>query len=119
MDEKMNTFLCLMNDAFSAAVQAHKYSFESEDGKRAEDRCVAMSYAAVCTAKYSAAEAIYWTTPDLAHSEIPDIFAQFDTFTTEVLTDFATDHSRQWVDIEFNELRKRFENSVCNQPISE
>lgn len=73
-----------------------------------------MSYASACIAKYSAAEAIYWTTPDLENDEIPELFAKFGTFTRELLTDFETNHSRQWVDIEYNQLRKLYEFSVCN-----
>lgn len=119
MDEKMTAFISLMHSAFSFAKRAHDCSFNDEEEKRHEDKCAAMAYASACIAKYSAAEAIYWTTPDLAHGEIPDLFAQFDTFTHELLTDFETDHSRQWVNIEFEHLRELYENSVCSLPIKD
>ena len=106
-----------MHFAFILAKHAHDCSFNNDEEKRQEDKCAAMAYASACIAKYSAAEAIYWTTPDLEHAEIPELFAKFDTFTYELLTDFETNHSRQWVDIEFNNLRELYENSVCSLPI--
>ena len=116
-DAAMNAFLRLMQDAFSFAKRAHACSFNDPDKNRAEDKCSALSYAAACTAKYSAAEAIYWTTPELEHPEIPDLFTAFSSFVHEVQTDYETNHSRQWVDIRFNDLEKAFKNSVCNQRI--
>ena len=119
MDEKMKAFLALMHEAFSLAKRAHDCSFSDAERNRKEDKCSALSYAAACTAKYSAAEAVYWCSPELAHQELPELFVQFDTFTREVRSDYETDHSRQWVDIEFNTLEKLFTNSVCNQSIPE
>lgn len=119
MDEKMRAFLQLMKGAFLLAKRAHECSFDDEELNRKEDKCAAMAYAAACVAKYSAAEAIYWTTPELEYEEIPDLFAKFDTFAHELFQDFETDHSRQWVDIEFSHLEECFNNSVCNQRIPE
>lgn len=116
-DAAMNAFLRLMQDAFNYAKRAHACSFSDSDKNRVEDKCSALSYAAACTAKYSAAEAIYWTTPELEHPEIPDLFTAFSSFVHEVQTDYETNHSRQWVDIRFNDLEKAFKNSVCNQRI--
>ena len=117
MDEKMRAFLHLMQDAFFFAKQAHECSFDDEELSFKEDKCAAMAYAAACIAKCSAAEAIYWTTPELEHGEIPDLFVKFDTFTRELFQDFETDHSRQWVDIEFSRLEECFNDSVCGQRI--
>lgn len=117
MDEKKKAFISLMQGAFTLANRAHDCSFDDAKKERQEDKCAAMSYASACIAKYSAAEAIYWTTSDLEHEEIPKLFAQFDTFTRELLTDFETNHSRQWVDIEYIRLRELYEISICNLPI--
>ena len=119
MDEKMRAFLRLMKGAFFLAKLAHECSLDDEESKRKEDKCSAMAYAAACLAKCSAAEAVYWTTPELEHEEIPDLFAKFDTFAQELLQDFSTDHSRQWVDIEFSRLEECFNDSVCSQRIPE
>lgn len=119
MDEKMRAFLRLMKDAFSFAKRAHECSFDDEESNRKADKCAAMAYAAACLAKCSAAEAIYWTTPELEHEEIPDLFAKFDTFAQELLQDFETDHSCQWVDIEFSRLEECFNGSVCSPKIPE
>ena len=119
MDEKMRAFLQLMKGAFFLAKRAHECSFDDEELNRKEDKCAAMAYAAACLAKCSAAEAIYWTIPELEHEEIPDLFAKFDTFAHELFQDFETDHSRQWVGIEFKRLEECFEDSVCSQRIPE
>lgn len=119
MDDKMIAFLRLMHYAFYAARDAHDYSFDNTEKHRKEDKCTAIVYAAVCVARYSSAQAIYWVTPDLEHGEIPELFAAFDKFTHEVLSDYATNHSRQWVDIYFEELKEKYENSVCSQRIVE
>lgn len=118
--EKMNAFLSLMQSAYVDAKQARKYSFDDHSLKREENPNAAVSYANSCTAKYCAASAIYWCSlDDLEHYEIPNLLRQFDVFTSEVRNDYATDHSRQWVDIEFERLKELFESSVCNQPITE
>jgi len=119
MDETMRAFIILMKEAFSLAKSAHNCSFDDPELGRKEDKLSALSYAATCTAKYSAAEAIYWCNCDLAHSELPELFTQFDTFTHEIRTDYETNHSRQWVDIEFNRLEELFNNSVCSQSLKD
>ncbi len=92
-----------------------KYSNDDPDTGRKEDKCSALSYAAACMAKYSAAEAIYWTSPELMQFDLSGLFAQFDIFTHEVQSDYEVDHSRQWVDIHFERLKELYEDSVCNQ----
>ncbi len=114
--EKWNAFLILMRDALRLAEKSRDCSFDDPDTGREEDKCSALSYATACMAKYSAAEAIYWTTPEIAQFGLDELFAQFDTFVREVQSDYEIDYSRQWVDIEFARLKKLYENSVCNQP---
>lgn len=118
-NDKMTAFIRLMKSAFSYAQRAKNCSFDDLEGSRKEDKCSALAYAAACTAKYSAAEAIYWTSPELEHYELPDLFVQFNEFVHEVQNDYETNHSRQWVAIEFDKLKDMFENSVCNLPIVE
>lgn len=114
--EKWNAFLKLMRDALWLAEKSKDCSFDDPDERRKEDKCSALSYAAACTAKYSAAEAIYWTTPEIMQFGLSELFAQFDTFVHEVQSDYEIDHSRQWVDIHFSRLKELYENSECNQP---
>lgn len=115
-NEKWNAFLRLMRDALQLAEKSKNCSFDGENGWPKEDKCSALSYAAACTAKYSAAEAIYWASPDIMSLNLSNLFAQFDVFVHEVQKDYETDHSRQWVDIEFDHLKELFEDSACNQP---
>ena len=119
MDEKMKAFLRLMQGAFFFAKRAYACSFDDEETNHKEDKCAAMAYAAVCLAKCSAAEAIYWTTPELKHEEMTNLFAKFNIFARELLKDFETGHSRQWVSIEFKRLEECFNESVCSQRIPE
>ena len=119
MDEKMKAFLQLMKGAFFFAKRAYVCSFDDEESSRSEDKCAAMAYAAACLAKCSAAEAIYWTTPELKHEDMPELFAKFNVFARELFKDFETGHSRQWVSIEFSRLEECFNASVCGQDIPE
>lgn len=120
MNEKMKAFLSLMHGAHFDAKDAHKYSFDHEEGGQKESKSAALAYANSCTAKYCAAKALYYACLDeLEHQEISELFHRFDVFTSEVRRDYATNHSRQWVDIEFEKLEEIFNNSVCNQPIIE
>lgn len=113
--EKWNAFLRLMRDALRLAEKSYNCSFGEPESGRKEDKCSALSYAAACTAKYSAAEAIYWTSPEIMQFGLSGPFAQFDAFTHEVQSDYEVDHSRQWVDIHFGRLKELYEASACNQ----
>ena len=117
MNDVKKAFLSLMHDAYSDAKYAHQYSTETDDSS--ENPSAAIAYANSVIAKACAAEAIYWCNEDLAHYEIPELLHQFRVFSSEILQDYATNHSRQWVSIEFNNLKDLFESSVCNQSITE
>lgn len=117
--EKWSAFVRLMRTAFWLAEKANDCSFDDPDEGRKEDKCSALSYAAACMAKYSAAEAIYWTSPDIMAFGLSGLFAQFDTFVHEIQSDYEVNHSRQWVDIHFERLKELYENSVCYQPKSD
>lgn len=108
---KLKVFTALLREAYLMAKYAHEYCFDSSENGTVEDRVTALSYAATCTAKYSAAQAIYWCSPELEDDDVPELLAQFDAFTDEIRSDYRDDHSRQWVDIEFSRLDELFEAS--------
>ncbi len=116
---KRKAFLALMNSSFYFAGKARDCSFDDPDIGRIEDKCSALSYAAACMAKVSAAEAMYWMSPELEHNDIEELFAQFAAFIHEIQNDYETDHSRQWVDIEFQRLKDMYESSVCYQQLGD
>jgi hypothetical protein len=117
MDNRLyNGFLQLMKSAMIDATNAHHCVFPDS---AKENRLLALSYAATAIAKSSAAEALYYAQPELEHEELPELFSQFDVFVREMQSDFETEHSAQWVDIEYNTLKDRFDNSVCSLPIVE
>lgn len=112
MNNTVHGFRKLLTEAFIFAKTSHRCSFTDQENNRPEDKVSAMTYAAACIAKYSAAEVAYWSHPELQTTEIVSLLAQFDTFTQEVLNDFQTNHSRQWVDIEFAQLEERFNRAM-------
>jgi len=112
MDSTTNGFQKLLTEAFVFAKTAHRCSFTDCENNLPEDKISAMAYAAACIAKSSAAEAVYWNHRELQTNENAYLLAQFDTFTQEVLRDFQTNHSRQWVDIEFTQLKERFNQAM-------
>lgn len=107
---KIDALKALMFDAFTMAEYANRYSHDDPKAGTKEDKLTALSYAAACTAKYSAAEAIYWCSPELEDEDIPALLAKFDTFTNEIRNDYRDDHSRQWVEIEFSKLANLYAN---------
>lgn len=108
---KFQVFTALLREAYSMAERAQDYCFNNPDRGIVEDKVTALSYAAACTAKYSAATAMYWCSPELEDPDIPALLAQFGTFTDEIRDDYRNDHSRQWVSIEFDRLKELFQNS--------
>lgn len=113
MDRKFNVFVRLLREAFDLAKNACNCSFDDPETNKKADKCSALSYAAACTAKYSAATAIYWTM-DEHEAEFDDVLHKFDVFTRELRTDFRDNHSRQWVEIEFERLEEAFEKLPLN-----
>jgi len=111
--DKITAFNALVYGAFAAAKHAHACAFSDPEKGTCEDKVSALSYAAACTAKYSAAEAMYWCSPELADDTIPTLFAKFDSFTEEIRSDYRTDHPRQWVDLIFSELADLYANFEC------
>lgn len=115
---KWNAFLRLMHSALWFAEKSKKCCFNDSDENRERDKCSALSYAAACMAKYSAAEAAYWSSPELTKFDLSELFAAFDTFVREVQNDYETNHSYQWVGLKLDQLKELYEDSVCNQPES-
>lgn len=117
--EKWSAFVRMMQDAYWLAEKSANCCFDDSEEDRREDKCSALSYAAACTARYSAAEAIYWMSPEIMQLDLSLLFAKFDAFVHEVQTDYETNHSRQWVDKEFSELKALFEDFKYSQPESD
>lgn len=113
MNEKKRAFKALLCGAYLDAKNAHACTFGDPDKNIPKDKTSALSYAAACTAKSSAAEAIYCLSPELAQLGIAELLGKFDTFTDEIREDFKTDHSRQWVDIEFGRLEELYQNAMA------
>lgn len=100
----------LIRMGYLYAKQAHDAVFDENKGELA-----GVAYLQRASSKMSIAEALYYSHYDiLARDEAENIFAKFDTFANELVEDFATRHSQQWTDIEFNELTQAIENSVFN-----
>lgn len=109
--DKAKMFASMMREAFMMAEHARDFCFDDPEKGIVEDKVIALSYAAACTAKYSAAAAIYWCSPELEDDDVPALLSQFDTFTDEIRNDYRDDHSCQWVDIEFDRLKDLFDAS--------
>lgn len=98
----------LVREAVLYSKQAHDCVFSEEENLHA-----ALAYLQRASAKMSAAEALYWSQYEiLARDEAEQIFLQFDAFANELVEDFATNHSQQWSDIEFNRLMDLVDNSA-------
>ena len=98
----------LVRTAVLYAKQAHHYAISDDENIPA-----AVAYLQRASSKMSAAEALYWAQFEiLACDEAENIFEKFDEFADELVEDFATDHSQQWTDIQFDELIDSVNNSA-------
>jgi hypothetical protein len=98
----------LIRTGYLYAKQAHDAVFDEHVGELA-----GVAYLQRASSKFSAAESLYYSRYDaVARDEAEEILTQFDSFADELIEDFATDHSQQWTDIEFNRLTDTLENSV-------
>lgn len=97
----------LVREAMLYSKSARDYAFK-DDKKQA-----ALAYLQRASAKMAAAEALYYAQFEiLARNEFEDVLGRFGTFADELVEDFATNHSMQWVDIQFNEFKDSFDNSA-------
>ncbi len=86
----------LLHDALDFAECSKRFTIDDPEEGLREDKAVSLAYAAACTAKYSAAQAIYTLYPGVSVS-LSRLFAAFDSFTREVLSSYADNHSTQQV----------------------
>lgn len=104
----IENFKSLMRQAMIYA----QYSHESILDESVNDSA-AVSYLNVAASKFAASEALYYSQfAVLEHNEAEEIFHLFDSYMSELLTNYKTDHSHQWTDIEFNRLKEAFDSSV-------
>ena len=101
--ERMNVAKQLLLDALNFARCSRDIAARDPEDEFQEDKASALAYAAACTAKYSAAQAIYAICPEYTVSP-SGLFSAFSTFVQEVFSDYAEDHSRQQVLICYDEL---------------
>ena len=108
----------LMKKAYRDAELCHSCIVGSD--RTMHGRSAALSYAETGLAYCLAAKAIYYARNEKFNGiEISDLFHLFETFVREVQTNYATDHSHQWSDIEFERLKDAYNDSICSEPITQ
>lgn len=95
----------VINSAIVSAMKYAKFAHE-EVLKDTPNENLAASYIAAALAKCSKAEVIYYTKYYDSNQQLEDFFAQFDTFSNEVLTNIHINHSHQWSALEYETLCK-------------
>lgn len=112
MDDKdlelIENFKTLMRHAMIYAEHSHEFIFDDS----VKDS-VAVAYLNVAVSKFASAESLYYSRKDvLERNEAEEIFQLFDTYMHEFLTNYRTNHSHQWTDIEFSHLKEVFDYSA-------
>lgn len=106
--ELTNKFRHIIFAAMMYAQRSHDYVF-----KEGVEASVAIAYLNIAASKFAMAEAIYYSRiEDLQSDEAEELFHLFDVYSKELLDNFATNHSHQWTDIEFNHLKECFDYSA-------
>ena len=99
----------LVQSAYHSANYAHKYALSENDYSRQ----ASLAYATRASAFITSAEAMYYCNFEINQRyDFDNLFLAFDTFISELLDSYATDHSVQWTDIEFNTLEQLYQNSI-------
>lgn len=97
--------------AISSAERAHKNLFSDNS-----DEAVIIGYLNMANSYICSANAIYISNYDLLeHSDIEDLIYQFNVFIKEVLSNIANNHSHQWSDIEYQNLKDKYQCCVLSQ----
>lgn len=87
------------------AQKSHDYVFD-------ENPSAAALFLSLAASKASAINAIYHAHYDqLQRQEVEDFLYQFDVFLEEIATNYATNHSQQWTSIQYQKLKRIFEDS--------
>lgn len=106
--ELISKFRQIIFSAMLYAQHSHEYVF-----KKSSDPSIAIAYLNMAASKFATAEAIYYSRiEDLQSREAEELFHLFNVYSKELLENFATDHSHQWTDIEFNRLKECFDYSA-------
>ena len=104
----IENFKSLMRQAMLYAQYSHDCIFDES-----VNNSVAISYLNVAASKFAASEALYYSQfAVLERDEAEEIFHLFDSYMSELLTNYKTDHSHQWTDIEFNRIKETFDSSA-------
>lgn len=106
--ELIENFKTLVRRAMLYAEHSHEFIFDES----VEDSA-AVAYLNIAASKFAAAESLYYARIDvLERGEAEEIFRLFDVYMHEFLSNYRTDHSHQWSDIEFNQLKEAFDDSA-------
>lgn len=106
--ELIEDFKRFVASAMRYAIASHETLFE--------DDCnisVSLAYLNAAISRFSSAEALYYAQFEtLQRGEAEDLFHQFSVYANEFLNNVRTNHSHQWTDIEFNNLKDIFDSSA-------
>ncbi len=104
--EKINKLVRL---AYYSAKYAHQYALSENNYSRQ----ASLAYATRSSAYITSAEVLYHSNYEICERyNFDNLFLAFDTFISELLDAYATDHSVQWTDIEFDALEQLYQNSI-------
>lgn len=101
----------LLTEALFDARKAHKLIFKETDSHNRNLQS-ALAYINNMVSKSCAAQAIYVSNVNILEDpDIESLFFSFKVYADEYIKSYSTDHSFQWVDIEYGRLTERFQNS--------
>lgn len=96
-----------IREALDTSKTCNEILFKNSTDKTNE--LIASTYLNKAISLISSVKSIYYSNlAELENNEVEDILFQFDTYSSEFLTNLSTDHSHQWTDIEL----KKFEDLV-------
>jgi hypothetical protein len=113
-----NEILRMIQSSYFDAKAAHDLIFAESDPYN-RNLTSALAYMNNAVSKCSAAKAIYVSNIDLLDNDDVETFFQLlSVYADEFFTDYSTNHSFQWVSIEFEKLTEHFEHSNCSLKVT-
>ena len=98
----------MVRNSMFAAQKSHDLIFAENKSDN-----IAVAYLNKAISHITAAEALYYSQYGvLERYEVDEIFHLFNAYSDELLSNYETNHSHQWTDIEFTRLKDYFDSSV-------
>jgi len=111
LEMQINQIKNLVESSYYSVQKAHEILFEEYNNR--ENEMIAAFFINKALSLMAAAKAIYYSNlQDLEKTELEDIFEQFSILESEFSSNYLTNHSHQWTDLEYQKFKEYIESFI-------